>query len=54
MESVKQEDVQNKINNIKHYNYKNVHEDLEKGLYSGSYGWDNAAYIAIAEKKSKT
>lgn len=53
MESVEQEDIQNKINNIKHYNYKNVHEDLEKGLYSGSYGWDNAAYIAIAEKKAR-
>jgi GTP cyclohydrolase II len=34
------------------YNYKNVHADLEIGKYAGSYGWDNAAYIAIAEKKA--
>lgn len=27
------------------YDYKNVHDDLENGIYSGAYGWDNAAYI---------
>jgi len=40
------------VNKSKKYDYKNVHEDLEKGNYSGSYGWDNGAYIAIAEKKA--
>jgi len=34
------------------YSYKQVHDDLENGRYAGSYGWDNAAYIAIAEKKA--
>ncbi|CAK0819766.1 unnamed protein product, partial [Prorocentrum cordatum] len=26
--------------------------DLERGLYAGSYGWDNAAYWAISEHKA--
>lgn len=34
------------------YNWKGVHEDLENGLYAGSYGWDNAAYWGIAEQKA--
>lgn len=34
------------------YNWKNVHEDLLKENYSGVYGWDNACYWAIAERKA--
>lgn len=34
------------------YDWKSVHEDLEKGHYAGVYGWDNAAYWGIAEKKA--
>merc|ERR1719361_1975153 len=34
------------------YSYKMVHADLEQGKYAGSYGWDNAAYIAIAERRA--
>ena len=34
------------------YNYKNVHEDLMNENYAGVYGWDNACYWAIAEKKA--
>jgi len=34
------------------YDWKNVHEDLESGVYSGSYGWDNAAYWGISELKA--
>jgi len=34
------------------YDWKDVHEDLEKGNYAGVYGWDNAAYWGIAEKKA--
>jgi len=34
------------------YDHNSVHMDLENGKYAGSYGWDNAAYIAIAEKKA--
>ena len=32
------------------YDWKQVHEDLLKELYSGVYGWDHAAYWGIAEK----
>ena len=28
------------------------HEDLEKGIYAGAYGWDHAAYWGIAEQKA--
>lgn len=34
------------------YDWKNVHTDLENGIYSGAYGWDHAAYWGIAEKKA--
>eukprot|EP00397_Hematodinium_sp_SG-2012_P004549 GEMP01004561.1.p1 GENE.GEMP01004561.1~~GEMP01004561.1.p1 ORF type:complete len:800 (+),score=181.87 GEMP01004561.1:79-2478(+) len=34
------------------YGWRDVHADLEKGIYSGCYGWDNAAYWGIAEKKA--
>jgi GTP cyclohydrolase II len=34
------------------YNWKDVHEDLAKENYAGVYGWDNAAYWAIAERKA--
>ena len=34
------------------YNWRNVHEDLLQERYAGVYGWDNAAYWAIAEKKA--
>lgn len=34
------------------YDWKDVHEDLENGIYSGCYGWDHAAYWGIAEKKA--
>jgi len=43
----------NKDSKINEYNYKSVHNDLEKGIYAGAYGWDNAAYIAIAGKRAK-
>jgi hypothetical protein len=34
------------------YDWKAVHNDLENGNYAGCYGWDNAAYWGIAEKKA--
>merc|ERR1719453_1771394 len=34
------------------YYWPKVHNDLENGLYAGCYGWDNAAYWGIAEKKA--
>jgi len=34
------------------YNWKNVHDDLLGENYAGTYGWDNACYWAIAEKKA--
>ena len=34
------------------YNWQNVHEDLLKENYAGTYGWDNACYWAIAERKA--
>merc|ERR1719453_2727145 len=34
------------------YYWPKVHDDLENGLYAGCYGWDNAAYWGIAEKKA--
>jgi len=34
------------------YGWKQVHDDLENGLYAGSYGWDNAAYWGISEMKA--
>mmetsp|Transcript_57378 Transcript_57378/g.134548 ORF Transcript_57378/g.134548 Transcript_57378/m.134548 type:complete len:825 (+) Transcript_57378:48-2522(+) len=36
----------------KGYDWRSVHADLEKGLYAGSYGWDNAAYWGISEAKA--
>lgn len=34
------------------YDWQSVHTDLAKGLHSGCYGWDNAAYWGIAERKA--
>jgi GTP cyclohydrolase II len=34
------------------YNWKQVHDDLMHERYAGVYGWDNAAYWAIAERKA--
>lgn len=34
------------------YNWRDVHNDLEAGLYAGNYGWDHAAYWGIAEAKA--
>lgn len=34
------------------YYWPKVHDDLEAGNYAGCYGWDNAAYWGIAEKKA--
>lgn len=34
------------------YGFEDVHKDLENQKYAGSYGWDNAAYMAIAETKA--
>jgi GTP cyclohydrolase II len=34
------------------YGWRDVHDDLERGNYAGSYGWDNAAYWGIAEQKA--
>lgn len=34
------------------YDWKDVHADLESGVYSGCYGWDHAAYWGIAEQKA--
>lgn len=33
------------------YNYFDVHKDLESNMFAGSYGWDNACYLAIAEAR---
>ena len=34
------------------YNWRDVHADLEAGVYAGCYGWDHAAYWGIAEAKA--
>jgi GTP cyclohydrolase II len=34
------------------YGWKDVHNDLETGVYAGAYGWDNAAYWGISEQKA--
>jgi GTP cyclohydrolase II len=34
------------------YGWRDVHNDLENGVYAGCYGWDNAAYWGIAEQKA--
>ena len=34
------------------YSWKDVHDDLEAGVYAGCYGWDHAAYWGIAEAKA--
>jgi GTP cyclohydrolase II len=34
------------------YTWQNVHQDLLQDKYAGVYGWDNACYWAIAEKKA--
>jgi len=34
------------------YSWRDVHEDLEAGVYAGCYGWDHAAYWGIAEAKA--
>merc|ERR1719356_1859575 len=34
------------------YNWKDVHNDLEAGIYAGAYGWDNGAYWGISEQKA--
>ena len=36
------------------YDYADLHSDLEKHLYCGVYGWDNACYWGIAEIKART
>ena len=36
------------------YDYKDLHNDLEKQHFAGVYGWDNACYWGIAEKKANT
>ena len=36
------------------YDYTDLHSDLEKQQFSGVYGWDNACYWGIAEKKANT
>ena len=36
------------------YDWNDVHNDLENGKFIGSYGWDNACYLAIAETKANT
>jgi len=37
---------------VGNYDWKAVHDDLEQGVYAGSYGWDNAAYWGISELKA--
>mmetsp|Transcript_9329 Transcript_9329/g.14379 ORF Transcript_9329/g.14379 Transcript_9329/m.14379 type:complete len:814 (-) Transcript_9329:129-2570(-) len=34
------------------YDWKSVHQDLENSKFAGCYGWDNAAYWGIAERKA--
>ena len=34
------------------YSWRDVHDDLEAGIYAGCYGWDHAAYWGIAEAKA--
>ena len=34
------------------YNWRHVHDDLANEKYAGVYGWDNACYWAIAERKA--
>jgi len=34
------------------FTHHQLHEELEKGNYAGSYGWDNAAYISLAERRA--
>ena len=34
------------------YNWQHVHDDLAEENYAGVYGWDNAPYWAIAERKA--
>lgn len=34
------------------YGWRDVHGDLENGVYAGCYGWDHAAYWGIAEEKA--
>jgi len=41
-------EIKNKPVNMTH-TYHQVHDDLEQQKYAGSYGWDNATYMAIAE-----
>ena len=36
------------------YDYRDLHADLEKQHFCGVYGWDNACYWGIAERKAKT
>lgn len=36
------------------YDYNDLHSDLEKQHFCGVYGWDNACYWGIAEKKAGT
>lgn len=36
------------------YDYRDLHSDLEKQIFCGVYGWDNACYWGIAERKAKT
>eukprot|EP01084_Bolivina_argentea_P122558 217169_1 len=41
-------------NKLYKYDYNDLHNDLEKQHYCGVYGWDNACYWGIAEKKAGT
>jgi len=34
------------------YDWRQVHDDLENGIFAGSYGWDHAAYWGISEMKA--
>jgi len=34
------------------YDWRGVHNDLEKNVYAGAYGWDHSAYWAISELKA--
>jgi len=36
------------------FNWKNLNQEFEEGNYAGAYGWDNAVWYGIAEKKANT
>jgi len=47
-----QKKTENSSRKLYEYDYNDVHRDFEKGKYAGAYGWDNAVYYGIAEKKA--